>query len=59
MERYRRIDVNENPSADPRRNRSKILQSAAAQNYYSNEVGGSMPPEADYSRRPSAIDSSR
>ena len=58
MERYRRIDVNNQEvteSADPRRNRSKYVNSAAQnhQNYYSNEggVGGSMPPDVTANRR--------
>jgi hypothetical protein len=59
MERYRRIDVNDAPSADPRRNRAKILASAQYAQPYSG-VGGSMPP-GDYSRyqRNQGIDSSR
>ena len=59
MERYRRLDVAEQPSADPRRNRNKYLGSAAHHNYYSNAEGGaggggSLPPDIS-----SRVDSSR
>lgn len=62
MERYRRIDVsNQDISADPRRNRSKYVNSAAHNyNHYNSEsIGGSMPPEIGATRGQQVIDSSR
>ena len=65
MERYRRIDVNEQqPIGSEARQRAKVSRfvgSSAQHNYYSNARGGqdsSMPP-MDYSRHGGAIDSSR